>query len=73
MANPSPVQTKEFLEAQYAREDGNARLSKTPLSIRLEESVLDALKKTQSASVYIRAAIAEKLERDGLLPQKDEI
>jgi hypothetical protein len=69
MTNPNPVLTKEFLDARFTRDDGVEELAVKPFQVRLPVSTDSVLRKLPNRSAYIRAAIAEKLERDGLLHQ----
>jgi hypothetical protein len=70
MANPNPVSPPAFVAAQFKRV-GDEPMAKTNIQVRLPESVDGAIRRLPNRSEFIRAAIAEKLERDGLLPQGD--
>jgi hypothetical protein len=72
MTNPNPVLTKEFLDTRFTRDDGVEELAVNPFQVRLPVSTDAVLRKLPNRSAYIRAAIAEKLERDGLLHQGNE-
>jgi hypothetical protein len=72
MTNPNPVLTKEFLDTRFTRNDGAEKLATEPFQVRLPVSTDSVLRKLPNRSAFIRAAIAEKLQRDGLLNQGDE-
>jgi hypothetical protein len=71
MTNPNPVLTKAFLALRFTRDDGVEKLAKTPFQVRLPASTDSVLRKLPNRSAFIRAAISEKLQRDGLLSQGD--
>jgi hypothetical protein len=71
MTNPNPVLTKEFLDTRFTRDDGVEKLVATPFQVRLPVSTDSVLRQLPNRSAFIRAAIAEKLQRDGLLSQGD--
>jgi hypothetical protein len=72
MANPNPVSPPAFVAAQFNRVGNNEPMAKTNIQVRLPESIDGAIRKLPNRSEFIRAAIAEKLQRDGLLRQGDE-
>jgi metal-responsive CopG/Arc/MetJ family transcriptional regulator len=47
-------------------------MPKTNIQVRLPESVDGVIRRLPNRSAFIRAAITEKLQRDGLLHQGDE-
>jgi hypothetical protein len=70
MANPNPNITPEFLKTRFIRDDDTKEpMAKQNTQVRLPVSIDEALRQLPSRSAFIRAAIAEKLERDGLLHQ----
>ncbi|WP_404788804.1 hypothetical protein [Altericista sp. CCNU0014] len=71
MTNSNPVLTKAFLDTRFTRDDGIEKLAPTPFQVRLPVSTDSILRKLPNRSAFIRAAIAEKLQRDGLLHQGD--
>jgi hypothetical protein len=70
MANPNPVSPPAFVAAQFNRV-GDEPMAKTNIQVRLPESVDGVIRRLPNRSAFIRAAIAEKLQRDGLLHQGD--
>jgi hypothetical protein len=71
MANPNPVSPPAFVAARFSRV-GDEPMAKTNIQVRLPESVDGVIRRLPNRSEFIRAAIAEKLQRDGLLLQGDE-
>jgi hypothetical protein len=70
MANPNPVAPPAFIAAQFTRVSDEP-MAKTNVQVRLPESVDSVVRKLPNRSAFIRAAITEKLEREGLLHQGD--
>jgi hypothetical protein len=70
MANPNPVSPPAFVAARFNRV-GDEPMAKTNIQVRLPESVDGVIRRLPNRSAFIRAAIAEKLQRDGLLHQGD--
>jgi hypothetical protein len=67
MANPNPVLSKEFLALRFTREDGVEKLADAPFQVRLSVPTDSILRKLPNRSAFIRAAVTEKLQREGLL------
>lgn len=70
MANPNPVAPPKFIAAQFTRV-GDEPMAKTNIQARLPESIDQIVRKLPNRSEFLRAAIVEKLEREGLLHQGD--
>jgi hypothetical protein len=70
MPNPKPVQTAAF-KAQQVPKNGDRPLSKRVVGTRYPEHVDEVLKglTSQECQRLIRAAVEERLKRDGLLPE----
>jgi hypothetical protein len=74
MANPSPNITPEFLKTRFIRDDDTKEpMAKQNTQVRLPASIDEVLRQLPSRSAFIRAAITEKLQRDGLLNRGDAL
>lgn len=68
MPNPNPVQSQTFVEKQY-KAQGNLKepLSKKAIAVKLPQSLDPIVRTLPSPAAWIREAIAEKAEREGLI------
>lgn len=63
--NPAPVQTEEFRAKQIPKSDVD--LAKTALCVKLPVAIDEVVRPMANRSEFMRQAILEKLQRDGLL------
>jgi hypothetical protein len=68
--NPAPVQTEEFKARQIPKADVD--LATKPICLKLPVEADAVLRGMPNRSEYIRAAVLQRLEADGLLPEVPE-
>jgi hypothetical protein len=66
MPNPNPKQSEEFLTYQFKSEAGE-ELAKAALCVKLPIEIDAIVRPMANRSEFMRQAILEKLQRDGLL------
>ncbi len=75
--NPNPKQTQEFLNKQFkpVSQLPDEPLAKKPLAVKVGQSVYDlVMSMPQKERIeFLRAAIAEKIERDPQLKKTERV
>jgi hypothetical protein len=69
--NPTPVQTSKFLKRKFpAAKDlpDDVELASKPLCVKLPVKLDKIVRSLPDKSVWLRAAITEKLQKEGLIP-----
>ncbi len=65
MANPNPIQTKEFKAKQYKRQDNSQEmLSSRVLSVRVPISVFQKVYGLPDKSAWLRKVVVEAAKRE---------